>query len=176
MPIASNKQRNDKMHDGVAVIKVNNIEVGAMPLAQYEAIVKEVKKDWRTHIASVLSYAGFVWRIASRLWSYFIQSFAVVFSMFMLYSLYHSPEITQFITALRNAPSENLAEFFRTITSICITLTVIALTINLFLKGAPVFVSASEIAINKKIREVMEVPTEGQVSVSFKKDGVNGVK
>lgn len=38
------------------------------------------------------------------------------------------------------------------------------------------FVSASENGINKKIREVMEVPAEGQVSVIFKKDGTYCVR
>lgn len=33
------------MRDATAVIKVNGIEVGAMPLEQYEEIVRGVKKD-----------------------------------------------------------------------------------------------------------------------------------
>lgn len=164
------------MHDEVVVIKVNNIEVGSMPLSQYEEIVESVKKDWRTRVASVFSYVGFVRRIVIRLWSYFVQSFAVIIAIFMLYSLFHSAEVTQFVTELRNAPSERIAEAIRSITNICVLLTVIACTLSCFIKGTPVFVSASENGINKKIREVMEVPAEGQVSVIFKKDGTYCVR
>ncbi|NIG88278.1 MAG: hypothetical protein G5703_08895 [Serratia symbiotica] len=94
----------------------------------------------------------------------------------MLYSLHHSPEITQFITELRNSPPEKLAEGFRSITQICMTLTLIAVAVSFFIKGVPVFVSAPENAIDKKIREVMKVPAEGQVSITFKKDSVYGVR
>lgn len=164
------------MQDGVAVIRVNNIEVGSMPISQYEEIVKSVKKDWRTHVASVFSYIGFVWRIILRLWHYFVQGFTIFIAFFMLYSLYHQAELTQLITELRNSPSEHIAEIIRTITKTCIILTVIAVTLSILIQGTPVFVSATENAINKKIREVMEVPAEGQVSITFKKDGVYSVR
>lgn len=164
------------MRDEVAVIQVNNIEVGSMPLSQYEDIVESVKRDWRTRVASVFSYVGFVWRIVIRLCSYFVQSFAVIIALFMLYSSFHSVETTQFITELRNTPSERIAEAIRSITNICVILTSIACALSIFIKGIPVFVSASENGINKKIREVMEVPAEGRVSVIFKKDGTYCVR
>lgn len=160
------------MQDGIAVVKVNNIEVGSMPVSQYEEIVKSVKKDWRTRVASVFFYSRFIWRQAIWVWSLFVQSFLVITAFFLLYSCFHISELTQFITEIRHSPSEDIAGFIRTITIICISFTFIAGTIDLFIKGVPQFVSATEDAINKKIREVMEVPAEGQVSITFKKDGV----
>ncbi|ENU7100583.1 hypothetical protein ACFICF_004528 [Salmonella enterica] len=159
------------MQDGVAVIRVNNIEVGSMPISQYEEIVKSVKKDWRTRVAAVFSYVGFVWKFIIRLWSYFVKSFTVLFALFMLYSFFHPVELAQFINEMRSLSSENIANGVRSVTNICILLTIISCALSLFFKGVPVFVSASENAINKKIREVMEVPAEGQVSVTFNKDG-----
>ena len=164
------------MQDGIVVVKVNNIEVGSMPVSQYEEIVKSVKKDWRTHVASVFSYIGFVWRLILRVWHYFVHGFSVIIAFFMLYSLYHQAELAQLITELRNAPSEHIAEIIRTITNTCIILTVFAVILSILIKGTPVFVSATENAINRKIREVMEVPAEGQVSITFKKNGVYGVR
>jgi hypothetical protein len=164
------------MRDGTAVIKVNGIEVGAMPLERYEAIVKEVKEDWRTRIAILFDYVRVIWKAAARLSSYFVHSFVVVTAIFMIYSMNHSPEITQFVTDLRSLPPERIAEGFSTLARMCISLTMLAFVISYILIGAPVFVSASERAINKKIREVMEVPAEGQVSVTFKKDGVYCVR
>ncbi len=164
------------MQDGTAIVKVNNIEVGSMPISQYEEIVKSVKKDWRTHVASVFSYIGFALRIIIMLWNYFVHSFAIFIAFIMFYSFYHHEELTHLITFLRNSPSENITEIIRVIAYYCITLTVIAVAISIVAKGIPIFVSATEIAINKKIREVMEVPTEGQVSITFKKDGVYSVR
>ncbi|EFJ5374110.1 hypothetical protein AFM41_004430 [Escherichia coli] len=164
------------MQEGIAIVKVNNIEVGSMPISQYEEIVKSVKKDWRTHVASVFCYIGFAWRIILKLWHYFVHGFAIFIASIMFYSIYHQAELIHLITFLRNSPSENIAEIIRVITYYCIALTVIAVAISIAAKGIPIFVSATEIAINKKIREVMEVPTEGQVSITFKKDGVYSVR
>lgn len=164
------------MQDGVAVIRVNNIEVGSMPISQYEEIVKSVKKDWRTRVAAVFSYVGFAWKFIIRLWSYFVQCFSVLFALFMLYSLSHPAEITQFIDEMRSLPSESIANGIRSLTNTCILVTIMSYALSFFLKGSPVFVSATENAINKKIREVMEVPAEGQVSITFKRDGLNSVR
>ncbi|ELE4368138.1 hypothetical protein VRR38_004700 [Salmonella enterica] len=156
------------MQDSVAVIKVNNIEVGSMPVSQYEEIVQSVKKDWKTRVAAVFSYVGFVWKFINRVWSYFIYSFTVLFALFMLYSFSHPAELTQFIDGLRSLPSEDIAKGIRTVIYICVVVTIICSALSFFLIGKPVFVSATENAINKEIRKVMEVPTEGPVSVTFK--------
>ncbi|ECC1675615.1 hypothetical protein FNX24_21680 [Salmonella enterica] len=164
------------MRNDVAIIRVNNIEVGSMPVSQYEEIVKSVKKEWRTRIASVFSYISFVWKLILRLWHYFVHGISVIVALFMLYSLYHQVEVTQLINELRNANSEYISEMIREITTTCIILTLIAAILSILIQGTPVFVSATENAINKKIREVMEVPAEGQVSITFEKDGGYGVR
>ncbi len=165
------------MREGTAVIKVNGIEVGAMPLEQYESIVRDVNKDWRTSIASIFSYIGFVWRMILRLWHYFIQTLSIFTVLFLLYFFQNQTELAQLITELRNAPSLHIAEIIRTITYTCLILTAIAGMLSILLKGTPAYVTATEKAINKKIREVMEVPAEGKVSIIFiKKDGVYGVR
>ncbi|EQO56125.1 hypothetical protein G718_04946 [Escherichia coli HVH 43 (4-2173468)] len=163
------------MQEGIAVVKVNNIEVGSMPISQYEEIVRAVNNDWRTRIASVFSYVRFVWKFIIKLWSYFVQCFSVLFAMFMLYSLFHTAEITQFIDEMRSLPSESIANGIVSLTQLSVLVTFIGCFLSFLIKGTPVFVSASEDAINKKIREVMEVPAEGQVSVILNKDGVHGV-
>lgn len=165
-----------QVQDSVAVIKVNNIEVGSMPVSQYEEIVKSVKKDCRTRIAAVFSYVGFVCKFIVRLWSYFVQSIAVIIALSMLYFFSHPAETTQFVIELRNTSSETIAESIRSVANICVFLTIIACALSLFIKGTPVFVSASEKAINKKIRELMEVPAEGHVSVTFKKGDGDAVR
>lgn len=159
------------MENRIAVIKVNGIEVGSMPFGQYEEIVQSVKKDWRTRIASVFSYAGFIWKFIARLWSYFVQCFSVLFALFMLYSFFHSSELALSIDEFRSLPSKSIADGIISITNICILLTITASFLSYFFKGRPVFISPIENAINKKIRTVMEVPAEGQVSVIIRENG-----
>ncbi|MCS6721222.1 hypothetical protein NOM68_06555 [Proteus mirabilis] len=159
------------MQNDVVVIKVNNIEVGSMPKLQYEEIVKSVKEDWRTKVSSVFSYVGFIWKIINRLWSYFVQSFAVLIALFMIYSIFNFAEVAQLVNELRNASSDSIAKYIVLVANISILLTITGCVISFFIQGYPLFVSASENAINKKVREVMEVPTEGQVSITFIKGG-----
>nr|WP_241390874.1 hypothetical protein [Serratia proteamaculans]ULG18510.1 hypothetical protein Man4p2_00040 [Serratia proteamaculans] len=147
-----------------------------MPLAQYEEIVESVKKDWRTRVAAVFSYVGFVWKFIIRLWSYFVQCFSVLFALFMLYALSHPAEITQFIDEIRSLPSEIIANGIRSLTNICILMTIMGYALSFFLKGMPVFVSATENAIIKKNPAGNGSSAEGQVSVTFKKDGVYCVR
>jgi len=164
------------MSNGTAVISVNGIEVGAMPLEQYETIVRDVKKDWRTRTASVVRYFGFAFRLLSRIWHYFAQSFVVMFALIMLYSYFHPFELTNYIEEIRSQPSEKIAEVLRVLALIGMTITFLAGVLSIFIKGMPLYVSAAEDAINNKIREVMEVPANGQVIVRIKKDGAYGVQ
>lgn len=164
------------MGNGTAVISVNGIEVGAMPLEQYETIVRDVKRDWRIRISSVLYSFRFIFRLLSRVWHYFVQSFIILFVIFMVYSYFHPNELTEFVEGIRNKPSGNITESLRLITQYCMTITVIVSVLTFLLNGTPIYVSATENAINNKIREVMEVPANGQVIVRIKKDGAHGVQ
>lgn len=163
------------MQNGTAVIRVNGIEVGAMPLEQYQAIVREVKSDWLIRIATVTSYIRFSIRLASRFFYYFAMSFLVVFAIFMLYSNFHPAALTQFVTDLQGASPDVIVSVLRNITQICFMLTLITLVITGYTMGFPAFVSASQIAINERIREVMEVPAEGTVSVTFNRETGNEI-
>ncbi|WP_261643104.1 hypothetical protein [Erwinia mallotivora] len=167
------------MQEGTAVISVNGIEVGAMPLEQYEAIVRGVKKDWRTRMATVFSYVSFTWKVVNRFGYFFVQLFPVIFAILMIYFMYHQPDLTRFISELRSLPSESIASAVNIITRYCIFLTGLAVNFSFIfasIKGTPFFVSATESRVNNIIREIMEVPAKGTVKITFKKDGVYGVR
>lgn len=164
------------MESGVAVIKVNDVEVGSMPVEQYEKLVAEVKRDRRTQIASVVRYAGFIWRFFCRFCSYYIQSFSVIITVFLLLSMFQPQEVTDFISSWQGASAESITGLINTIARYCLVITVASFILSIFIKGVPVFVSATEDAINRKIREVMEVPANGKVSVVIMYSGALSVK
>lgn len=163
------------MRNGIAVVYVNNIEVGSMPASQYDDIVESVKNDWRIRISGFFQYIGFIWRIFCRASAFFFQSIIVLLGLFMFYSFFDNSATVQFIDSLKGASSSSIAGAIRTLTILCINLTIFGGILRLFTHGVPTFVSPSEAAINKRIRQIMEVPAEGQVAITFKQDGADCV-
>ncbi|MCL6336296.1 hypothetical protein EXT65_21115 [Pectobacterium carotovorum subsp. carotovorum] len=163
------------MRQGVAIIKVNDIEVGSMPLAQYDEIVKDVKKDWRIWAAMLISNAGFVWRVVNKLWHNFVQAVMVVVSTLLVYFFLNPAEGTLFITELRIASPDTIMTALRNTTVLCIAVTIIINIVWMLVRGHT-YVSPSEIAINKKIREVMEVPAEGPVTITLNLDELHSAR
>ncbi|EEH8382913.1 hypothetical protein G3142_004942, partial [Salmonella enterica subsp. enterica serovar Montevideo] len=82
------------MQDGVAVIRVNNIEVGSMPLEQYEDIVRSVNESWLMRIDSFNSYIWYLFKIFCGLVELFIKTFlflTVVAIIIFYYSNHPGP-------------------------------------------------------------------------------------
>ena len=163
------------MRNGIAVVYVNNIEVGSMPASQYDEIVESVKNDWRIRISGIFQFIGFIWRIFYRSLAFFFQSIIVLLGLFMLYSIFDNSELVQLIDSLKGASSGSIAEGIRSLTMLCINVTILGGALRLCTHGVPTYVSTSETAINKRIRQVMEVPAEGQVAITFKQDGADCV-
>ncbi|WP_272664023.1 MULTISPECIES: hypothetical protein [unclassified Providencia] len=158
-------------NDAVATIKINNIDVGSMPLSQYEDIVRSVKKDYRIKVATTISGTKYIFKIANYIYSYFAKSIITLITLIMLCSLFFPNDLTSVITELKTLSPDEITGVLSAIASICILLTMLVILVSFFSKGVitSVYVSPSEIAINNKIREIMEVPAEGQVTVTFSK-------
>ncbi|MEM7915734.1 hypothetical protein Q4Q75_17955 [Morganella morganii] len=155
------------MQSGIAVIKVNDIEVGSMPISLYEDIVESVKNDWKTRIAVWFSYVQLLWKMVLRLCSHYVQNIVIIFALLMLYSFFNSTETILFIDQFRNAPSKEIAGTIHFVININFILTGISYTLSLLIKGTPEFKDAYESSIANKIRKVMEVPAEGKVSIIY---------
>ncbi|EBM6205158.1 hypothetical protein D2K34_22845 [Salmonella enterica subsp. enterica serovar Ohio] len=165
------------MREGTVVVKVNGIEVGAMPLEQYEEIVRSVKKDWRIRVYTVANSFGIYLKLARNLFLTFIRCLGVITALFMIMSLFRpDAEIAAFIREIKSATPEGMAYAFKQITVMCIALTVMYYMFRMIYCGVPKYNSPSKIAIGNRLREVMEVPTKGEVSVIFIKDGAYCVR
>ncbi len=165
------------MRDGTAVIKVNGIEVGAMPVEQYEEIVRSVTKDWRVKVSTLLDSFRVYFKIGTHLFFTFVHSLGVMAAILMIACLFRPvAEVARFINEVQNATPEGLVFALRRITIICIGLSAFYYMAKFIYGGFPEHLSPTKIAICRKIREVMEVPAEGKVSVIFMKDGVYCVR
>lgn len=157
----------------IVVIKVNNIDVGSMPIEDYEKIVKDIRADCRNRILYVLSHINSIWKMAKKIISCFAMSYAAFFVIMMIYLYLNHAETVNFIELLRTSSSESIAKGIHNITNLSIVYSILYCTIPFLIKGEPVFQSAFDRAINNKIREVMEVPAEGEVSVHIAIDNGN---
>lgn len=155
------------MKENVVIVKVNNIEVGELPLNDYQNIISSVKKDWRIRIADFLGLAGSLNSLAYMVVRHFTSIIIGMIAIALLSTLPESSSVVQFISDLRTATSEEIASCLRNLTSICMTLTIISVAVRITANGMPFRSSKSEGAVNNKIREIMKVPATGIVSVSF---------
>ncbi|EEK7813670.1 hypothetical protein G3151_004817 [Salmonella enterica subsp. enterica serovar Montevideo] len=159
------------MQDGVAVIRVNNIEVGSMPLEQYEDIVRSVNESWLMRIDSFNSYIWYLFKIFCGLVELFIKTFLflTVVAIIIFYYSNHPGPIPDGDIPLRIVDIYKITQF---ILNASIVMTILTLVLKLVFSGGEVrssFVSPRKHAIAYKIRQVMEVPTEGSVSVTVHK-------
>ncbi|EIE8896665.1 hypothetical protein LFM31_004445 [Salmonella enterica] len=159
------------MQDGVAVIRVNNIEVGSMPLEQYEDIVRSVNESWLMRIDSFNSYIWYLFKKLCGLVELFIKTFLflTVVVIIIFYYSNHPDQIPDGDIPLRIGDIYKITQF---ILNTSIVMTMLTLMLKLVFSGGEVrssFVSPRKHAIAYKIRQVMEVPTEGSVSVTVHK-------
>lgn len=124
------------MKEEIALIKVNGVDVGSMPLKDYETIVKTVRSDWRTRIAAALSNFTLIWRVITKLVKYFSLSYAAIFVFMMGYFYLHYAETVDFINSLRYASSESIADGIKLITDYSIIFSVIYYVLSLVIKGS----------------------------------------
>lgn len=155
------------MKENIVIVKVNNIEVGELPLNDYQNITSNVKNDWRIRIADLLSLGGSLNSITYMIGRHFVSIMISIIAIALLSTLPDSSSVVHFISDLRSASSEDIASCLRNLTRICITLTAMSVTVRIIVLGIPFRTSNSDIAINNKIREIMKVPATGKVSVTF---------
>lgn len=165
------------MREGTVVIRVNGIEVGAMPLEQYEEIERSVKKDWRIHAYTILDSFRICLKFAKNALFNFIRCLGVIIAILMIACLFRpETEVAAFIKDIQSATPEVLAYAIHRVTTICLALTAMYYIFRKIYFGVPVYLGPSKIAINRRVREVMEVPAEGEVSVTFIKDNAYCVR
>lgn len=161
------------MSEGVAIIKVNGIDVGSMPLEQYHAIVKKVKKDWRNRIVSAFSVLHYLFRIASVYCEYFIKTLVIFMALFFISSITSPSSVTELISSLKYSTPTDITTLIHTITNFAILISIFSFIMMLFFMPHTRFnyISPFDVAINKIIRTIMEVPANGDVTVSIENNG-----
>lgn len=153
------------MNSRVARVYVNNIEVGSLPADQYEQIIKNSKRNWKNYISQAFNILWVSWRIGVRI----ILTVPVIWFMVAFLSvIFDETILTTIFTAIQtNSPEQN-TQYFKNTLNISVLISSLSIFLSSIFIGARSFgyVNLFDLAINRKIREILEVPTDGDVNVT----------
>lgn len=151
------------MSNAVAKVYVNNVGVGALPANQYKTIVNEIRRDRRLFVAQLLNFLAVVFR--------FMVINLKVLPFFLFYlmctGVLFSPEsISTILTEIQKATPDEIVLGIRQAILVSLLLTIFTLFVaSLFSNYRYGYVNQFDKGINKRIRNILEVPTEGDMSV-----------
>lgn len=157
------------MKSSIARVHVNGIEVGTLPADTYHQIVKSVKHSRRLYLAWALSACSMVLRKA---WKY-ISGIPAALIGFLFIVLMVSPEsFTYLLDGLRAAEPEEITQNLRKVVEWIGTMAVIVLPITaVFTPQSWRFPNPFDREISRRIRQMLEVPTEGEVMIVIEQPG-----
>lgn len=150
----------------IARVYVNQIEVGALPSAQYRAVVEQTRHDWRLYVQQVFNVAF------ACLW-FLIASFRLVPTLLFIAgaaaAIWVPEEITASVIQLATITPEQLSQGIQRLLLWCTVFAVIlhCSVFMMFFSGFHKFgyINVFDRAVNKQIRRVLEVPAEGDMFV-----------
>lgn len=155
---------------GVFRVFVNQVDVGALPEQDYRAILseakREVKGDIRLYLAQALNLIGCLFR-ATKL---FVQFMPVTMFLGGALALFAAPdEVEMLIAAIRAATPAEVTNCLRMMllwTALGVTIILLAAVIAGYGFGyIDQFQSAIGERVNLRIRRLLEVPADGEMTV-----------
>lgn len=154
------------MLGSIARVYVNGIEVGSLPANHYTAIVESVRKDRRL----LLAYAMRVVSLVLRSIFYCAAATPVLLTIFCAFLLVFDPgSVSGMIADARSATPEELTAFLRAslVMTWFITLVVFPVALAVARPGFYSIDDPYKRAISRRIRSILEVPTEGPLYVDI---------
>lgn len=144
-------------------VYVNDVNVGEISLEKYQSIIKEVEKEKGYKGRRIFSLFYFLVVLACRASTYFFMAFIVLSVVLVLFlQFYSSISLPAFVNFLRTASPDAVGGVINQLVSLS---AIAALGLTLISTTERRYTSPSQIAINKKLRLFMRVPTEGRVEV-----------
>lgn len=165
------------MASSVARVYLNDVEVGSLPSSQYEAIVKDARQDKRLYLRQALNVIATVLRFFINAYRYIPHAW---FNLLVIVVIADSlwPGLgSDFMAALmkmtKTEPKASL-DVFRIALFWGFAFTSFSMLLGMA-SGSLTFGAVNEFdcAINRRIRAILEVPAEGQMTVVVEKNDEN---
>jgi len=151
-------------NDAILRVSVNGIEVGSLPEGLYEEIRKDVRRNKWLYVRQGFSFLNAILVVLSRFLAY-AAILSVLFSMLVAVA---SPDTTATVwAALMKATPDQVANGFRSMAGLVLFVTGLCMLAMLCLKGFSYFgaVDVFQREINHYVRTVLEVPSEGPMTI-----------
>lgn len=158
----------------IARVYVNQVEVGALPATQYHAVVKQARRDWRLHVLQ-----GF--NVAAVLVRFLLTSLRLVpllwFMVAVLLGIWYPDSITEFVASFPTLSPSQVSQSFQHMLLWSTFVTGVSLMLRAALTGSSAgfqpygYINMIDRAVSRRIREILEVPAEGDMMVTVTDDG-----
>lgn len=147
----------------VARVFVNQIEVGTLPAEQYYALVKAARRSRRIWIAQGLNLVATMLRIGVAM----LRMVPFAWFVMVVVALGVAPDdLAAVINSVKVGSAEEVVGVLRQAVVIGATLTGVAITGSMAFGGHTYgYVSRFDEFVGQRLRELMEVPAEGDVFV-----------
>ena len=152
------------MTTSIARVTLNGVEVGSLPAETYYTLIAEVRGDSRLYVAQTLNLLGCVWRLA---WRTVLVLPATWFTLLAAVVVLSPTEAAALVVVIREATPEILVYGVARFLTWTFCFTAIGLTIKSVLFGRVPFgyVNQFDQVISDRVRQCLEVPAEGDISV-----------
>ncbi|NVL48684.1 hypothetical protein F2S72_01580 [Pseudomonas syringae pv. actinidiae] len=152
------------MSSSIARIHVNGIEVGSLPVEIYNGIVSATRQDRRLYFSYVFRAVGLTLRMLVRSTVAVPGFLLLAFSFFLIVE---PASITGLIASLRAATPEEITATLKATLLFTWWVTVISVPAvsALFCPGQIPFNNPFTESVNRRVRSMLEVPTEGPLCV-----------
>ena len=153
------------MKSSIARIHVNDIEVGTLPADKYHQIVKSVRHTRRLYLSWAVSATALVLRKFTQ-FVCAMPAIAVGASFILLMVL--PDTVTQLIADMRTSTPEEITHFLRRVIHLISVLAIVVFPASvIFSPRSWLFQSPFDKEISQQIRQLLEVPTEGDLRVEI---------
>lgn len=151
------------MKTSIARVWVNDIEVGSLPLATYKDVQASLKREKRLYFA-------FAWEFLCALFRAFFALFRnvpwVTFALFMAMAVFDPASFTGLIADLRTADPESVTKGVRVLLQTSFLITFLCIFMAVLTAGRKFgFKNPFEAALSRRIRSLLEVPTDGELMI-----------
>jgi len=156
------------MSAAIARVYVNNVEVGSLPVEQYQAIVQQARADKRLYVGQALSALNVLYRFLVKA----LFMVPVFYFVVLLVLEVGSPsDMTDFITAMQQATPAEVNHTIRMMLGWGFMFSAICVFFAWGLGGFSTgYVDPFDVKIAGRIRSLLEVPAEGALRVEIPKN------
>ncbi len=150
--------------NSIARIYVNNIEVGTLMTSQYQDIRKQAFEDWRLYVLQSLNIIGVLLHLCIQV----IRGIPMLWFLgAVLFELTAPAEAASVLKQLLQLQPTAQAHYLGQLLweTGLMSLCLVVLPSVLGALRVPGYLNVFDLAINRKIREILEVPAEGTMNV-----------